>query len=200
MTLLGCKSFVRKKQRHTKPKEVKVKNSKYPNVVARKWDIYRKGELFVTDVLYLPYGDHKYAYLSVLKDAKTGFITGWVVSKRNDNKIYINTLKMAEKHFDFNKKIIIHSDNGFQYTSLFSQKYCANNNIIISLSRAGNSIDNAMCETFFSSLKTEYLHKKKIRTFDEMHKLVSDYIDFYNYKRIMLKHKSSPWEVWCREE
>lgn len=59
-----------------------------------------------------------------MKDVKTGFIVGYDISIRNDNKIYINTLKMAKNYFIKNKNLIIHSDNGFQYTSNYSKEFC----------------------------------------------------------------------------
>ncbi|WP_100679268.1 DDE-type integrase/transposase/recombinase [Mesoplasma tabanidae] len=59
-----------------------------------------------------------YVYLSVLKDVASGFIVGHTVSKINDNKIYKDTWKSAEKFHDSSKVKIIHSDNGYQYTSI----------------------------------------------------------------------------------
>lgn len=197
MNLASISSFVRRKRKYRKPKEIKVKNTKYNNVVKRQWYKYDKAELFVTDVTYLPYGKN-YAYLSVMKDVKTNYITAAVVSKKNDNKIYMNTIKQAEPYFDFSKSTIIHSDNGFQYTSIFAQKYCEEKNIIISLSKPGSSLDNAACETFFSSLKTECPELKNAKTFEEIELIVKTYIEYYNYSRIVIKNKTTPWLAWCR--
>ncbi|WP_342275062.1 IS3 family transposase [Spiroplasma endosymbiont of Cantharis lateralis] len=185
MKLLGLRSNIRIK-RNIKPKEIKVRNSKYPNIVNRQWNSFDKGELFVTDVTYLPYGYNKFAYLSIMNDVNTGFIVGYDISMRNDNKIYFRTLKMAEGYMLKNKNLIIHSDNGFQYTSIFSQMYCKINKISISLSRPGNSLDNAACETFFSSLKKEW-YQKNLSSFQEL----LEYIQFYNFKRIMVKHEKN---------
>ncbi|AXK50972.1 hypothetical protein SALLE_v1c10320 [Spiroplasma alleghenense] len=195
MQELGIKSKTRIKKKH-KPKEIKIlKNRKHENIVNRKWNKYSKGELFVTDVSFLPFSNNRFAYLSILKDVSTGFIVGYDVSLRNDNKIYLKTLKMAESYFDFDKNIIIHSDNGFQYTSDAVEIYCSKNNIKISLSRPGNSVDNAVAESFFACYKTEWF-KKTFKTYSEVYNNFIDYINFYNFNRVMIKHEKTPWQAW----
>lgn len=154
MTILGFKSFIRKKNQNNKPKEIKIINKKFSNVVKRKWNIFEKNQLWVTDVTYITYNIKNFCYLSIIKDCKTRFIVSAVISKVNDVKFYKDTLFEAEKfRTNNNNQLIIHSDNGYQYTSIFAQRYCKEKNIIISLSKPGCSLDNAMCETFFSSLK-----------------------------------------------
>ena len=61
------------------------------------------------------------------------------------------------------------------------------NNILISLSSSGKLLDNAACETFFSSLKTEW-YNNNLTTFKEVYNVI-DYIQFYNFKRIVIKHE-----------
>ncbi|QBQ07590.1 IS3 family transposase [Spiroplasma gladiatoris] len=68
--------------------------------------------------------------------------------------------------------------------------------MIISLSRPGNSIDNAMCETFFSSLKEEWKTKLKQNSFINLKKVINNYVEFYNYTRIMIKHNGPPAYVY----
>ncbi|WP_339033575.1 hypothetical protein [Spiroplasma endosymbiont of Cantharis rufa] len=87
MKLLRLRTKIRIK-RNIKPKEIKVRNSKYPNIVNGQWNSFDKGELFVTDVTYLSYGYNKFAYLSIMKDFNTGFIVGYDISMKNDNKIH----------------------------------------------------------------------------------------------------------------
>ncbi len=71
-------------------------------------------------------------------------------------------------------------------------------NIIISLSKPGCSLDNAMCETFFSSLKTEWLKTEdKNKNYEFIKSKVYQYINYYNFKRIRIKTKSTPYEAWC---
>ncbi|QEH61425.1 hypothetical protein SCHIN_v1c07930 [Spiroplasma chinense] len=195
MSILSIKSFVRKKRSYSVPKEKKNTKSGIPNIVDRKWGLYGPNELFVTDVSYIPYGNHKFAYLSVIKDAYSGMIVAWHISLKNDLMIWKNTLKKFEKVRP-KTQIIMHSDNGFQYTSLFMAEYSKNNNIIQSCSRAGNSLDNAMCETFFSSLKTERLHHIKLNNHYEVYDQIDNYINYYNNYRITIKHRATPTSIW----
>ena len=70
--------------------------------------------------------------------------------------------------------------------------------ILPSMSRAGTPLDNAPAENFFSILKTECIRRKKIATYEEARLLISDYINFYNYQRIQLKSKLTPYEKRCQ--
>ncbi|QBQ07816.1 IS3 family transposase [Spiroplasma gladiatoris] len=184
-------SVIRIKKMNRKPKEDK-KITNGPNHVNRNWSLYSKNELWVTDVTYILF-NKKFAYLSVIKDANTEFIVGHEVSLKNDIDIYKKSQEKASLHRkDISKKLIIYSDNGIQYTSVFARQYAKKNNMIISLSRPGNSIDNVMCETFFSSLKEEWKTKLKQNSFINLKKVIDNYVEFYNYTRIMIKHNGPP--------
>ena len=184
-------SVIRVKKMHRKPKEIKNTRTGFKNVIQRKWALYDVNELWVTDVTFIKL-KNSFVYLSVLKDAKSGFIVGHKLSKVNDNKIWKDTLENANQFRQINKKLVIHSDNGNQYTSIWMRRYAKKNNIIISLSRAGNSIDNAICETFFSQLKHELPNLEKQQTFNELENIINNYINYHNYERIMIKHKDTP--------
>lgn len=66
------------------------------------------------------------------------------------------------------------------------------------MSRCGNPYDNAMAENFFSILKTECIHRIKLKTFDEAKRVIDEYIYFYNNQRIQLKTKMTPMEYQCQ--
>ncbi|WP_425057119.1 hypothetical protein [Spiroplasma gladiatoris] len=92
--------------------------------------------------------------MSVIKDANIGFIVGHEVSLKNDINIYKKSLEKASLHRkDISKKLIIYSDNGIQYTSVFARRYAKKNNVIISLSRPGNSVDKCNVWNFFLFIK-----------------------------------------------
>jgi len=117
--------------------------------------------------------------------------------KKNDINLWKDTLKKFEL-IKSDNQVIIHSDNGIQYTSIFMQRYAIKNNIIISCSRAGNSLDNALCKTFFSSLKTEALKKQKLQTFDQTQQAINDYINYYNFNRYMIRYKDTSYDIWIK--
>ncbi len=78
---------------------------------------------FELQILHIYLSIKKFAYLSVLKDANTRFIVGHEVSLKNDIDIYRKTLEKASLHRqDLSKKLIIHSVNGNQYTSIFAKR------------------------------------------------------------------------------
>ena len=95
--------------------------------------------------------------------------------------IVLDALMMAVWRRRPNEPVIIHSDQGSQYSSGDWQKFCQKHNLIPSMSRRGNCWDNAVAESFFSSLKKERI-KKRIYKIREMARAdVSDYIEmFYN--------------------
>ena len=88
----------------------------------------------------------------------------------------------------------LHSDQGFQYTSTAYFKLTKSYNITPSMSSKGNPYDNAMAENFFSILKTECIHRVKLKTFEEARLLIGEYIRFYNNERIQTKTKLTPLE------
>src|SRR5213082_4003197 len=77
--------------------------------------------------------------------------------------------------------LLHHSDRGSQYTSEQFQRLMADSGVVCSMSRSGNVWDNAVMESFFSSLKTERIERKTYRTRNEARADVFDYIErFYN--------------------
>ena len=63
------------------------------------------------------------------------------------------------------------------------------------MSRRGNPYDNALAENFFSILKTEYIYRMKLQTYDEARFIIDEYIHFYNNQRIQQKTKLTPLEL-----
>jgi len=80
--------------------------------------------------------------------------------------------------------LILHSGQGFQYTSYGYMKLTKEYGILPSMSRVGTPLDNAPAENFFAILKTECIHRHKISTFNDARELIHQYINFYNYERI----------------
>ncbi|MED5017036.1 integrase core domain-containing protein, partial [Paenibacillus chibensis] len=85
--------------------------------------------------------------------------------------------------------LIVHSDQGFQYTSYAYHDMLPQVGAQISMSRRGNCYDNASMESFFSHLKTEGLYPYDIRSLDEAQRRIEEYITFYNENRPQRKLK-----------
>ena len=85
--------------------------------------------------------------------------------------------------------LIIHSDQGYQYTSFEYKSICESNGITISMSRKGTPIDDSPMESWHGILKKETLHNNNITSLQEYQKLVEDWIVFYNTTRLKSKNR-----------
>lgn len=90
--------------------------------------------------------------------------------------------------------LIMHSDQGWQYQHVTYRTELQEHKIIQSMSRKGNCYDNCIMETFFGRLKNEmfYGYEKEYTSFEVFSKAISDYIDYYNNRRIQAKTKWMP--------
>jgi len=142
-------------------------------------------EGWVTDITYLIINGRR-AYLSTILDLKTRKVVAYNISRKNDNPLVINTLIKALKIKD-PSGLVLHSDQGSQYLSTEYRAICEANKIIISMSRKGNPLDNAVMESFHSLLKKETLYNNNITSLKEYTDLIKDWIEFYNTDKRKLK-------------
>ena len=154
-----------------------------PNLLKRQFNVEERNKVWVTDITYLIWKD-KRAYLSTILDLSDRRVVAYKISKFNNNQLVMDTLNEAivkEKDVD---GIILHSDQGFQYTSFEYKAICTANGITISMSRKGTPIDDSPMESFHGILKKETLYNNYITSLEEYIALVEDWIEFYNTKRI----------------
>ena len=138
---------------------------------------------WVTDITYLIFGN-KRAYLSTILDLETRDVVAYRISHRNDNELVIGTINDALPTKRNPNGLVLHSDQGFQYLSNEYRQICEANGILISMSRKGTPLDNAVIESFHSILKKETLYNNHITSLDEYIGLVRKWIAFYNTTRI----------------
>lgn len=169
----------RKKYKYKVTKEHKV----CKNYLQREFKQNVPGKVMLTDISYLQYGNAKTAYLSTILDASTNEILSFKVRENMKLDLVISTLNELKDnqfvHFDDG---MIHSDQGWHYTNPQFRIRAAEMGLQQSMSRRGNCWDNAPQESFFGYLKDE-VDIKHCNTFDELHTLISDYIDYYNNDR-----------------
>ena len=168
---------------------------KYENRLNRNFKASSPNQKWVTDISYI-HTKEGVLYLSAIKDLYDNFIVAYDMGTVQDNAIVYRTIKKAKEMAA--DGLILHSDQGFQYTSRGYSKLTQQYGILPSMSRAGTPLDNAPAENFFSILKTECINRRKIATFEEAKTLVNDYLYFYNYQRIQLKTKLTPFEKRCQ--
>jgi putative transposase len=152
MQAMGIRSRIRVKRQQS---SVGVGGDRVAeNLLHQKW---------VTDVTQYRVYDTKF-YLSTIKDLFNGEIIASHMSLRNDNQLVLQTFSKAfEKKADVTG-LIVHSDQGSQYTSHDYHNMLLKVHVRISMSRRGNCFDNASLESFFSQLKAEALYLYHIRS------------------------------------
>jgi len=167
------------------------------NILNRDFTATKPNQKWVTDVTYI-LTQQGWAYLSTIKDLYDGFIVAHTFGQSNSVQLVIDMLRQAKQKEKVTAGLILHSDQGHQYTSqAYYDVLVKEYNIIPSMSRRGNCWDNAPMENFFGHLKEEYLRHFKTPSFEDARQLINEYIHFFNYERIQLKTKQTPYEQRC---
>ena len=130
----------------------------------------------------------------MIRDLYGNSIVAYKTGTRQSVNLVLDTIRLAMKR---EKKraaaeLLLHSDQGFQYTSQAYFQLTKQYGITPSMSRRGNPYDNAMAENFFSVLKTECIYRHKPATFSEANEMIDRYIHFYNHERIQFKTGEAP--------
>ncbi|WP_420269101.1 IS3 family transposase [Klebsiella pneumoniae] len=159
-----------------------------PNRLQRQFNPDAPDERWVTDITYIRTHEG-WLYLAVVVDLFSRKIIGWSMQSRMTKDIILNALLMAVWRRNPEKQVLVHSDQGSQYTSHEWQSFLKSHGLEGSMSRRGNCHDNAVAESFFQLLKRERIKKKIYGTREEARSDIFDYIEmFYNSKR---RHGSS---------
>jgi putative transposase len=125
-----------------------------------------------------------FAYLAVVIDLYSRRVVGWSLQSRQTTDVVLQALLMAVWRRKPDNKVLIHSDQGSQFTSMDWASFLKAHKLEHSMSRRGNCHDNAVAESFFSSLKRERIRRRTYKTRLQARQDVFDYIEmFYNPKR-----------------
>lgn len=144
-------------------------------------------------VFIMPFGK---LYLSPIIDFHTREILAYDLSEKPDYRQIDRMFKMLEQKQYQTKGLILHSDQGWQYQMKCYVDKLKKLEILQSMSRKGNCLDNSPTENFFGRLKEEMFYRKE-KTFTNMHQLkkaIIDYIDYWNNYRIVTRLKMSPFQ------
>ena len=155
------------------------------NILNRDFSASRLNEKWVSDISYIP-TKQGWAYLTVILDLADRMVVSWSLSPdMSCQNTTLKALKIALQRRKINQPLLFHSDRGVQYCSAdFRQVVEQNRWLSQSMSRKGNCWDNAVAESFFKSLKTEWVKKYKYSSIKEANKSIFDYIErWYNTKR-----------------
>jgi putative transposase len=136
----------------------------------------------VTDITYIRTWQG-WLYLAIVVDLFSRKVIGWATKPTIHKELVLEALKKAIQRRR-TRKTLIHSDQGTQYGSDAWRRFCKANRLEPSMSRRGNCWDNAVAESFFSSLKKERIKKRIYASRDSAIVEIGEYIDgFYNAKR-----------------
>lgn len=153
------------------------------NTLARQFDVGAPDKAWVTDITYIR-TQEGFAYLAVVIDLYSRRIVGWSMQSRQTVDVVLQALLMAVWRRKPKNKVLIHSDQGSQFTSMDWAAFLRAHNLEHSMSRRGNCHDNAVAESFFNLLKRERIRRRTYKTREEARQDVFDYIEmFYNPKR-----------------
>lgn len=142
------------------------------NRLARQFTPTRVNERWTSDITYIS-TQEGWLYLAVIMDLFSRKIIGWAMSHRMQEILVMDALKMALFRRKINASLLLHSDRGSQYASNNYQRLLAENNIQCSMSRKGNCWDNSPMESFFHTLKTEWIyHNHYLQHFPNIMSLV----------------------------
>ena len=161
----------------------RIEENVQPNLVKRQFKTIGFNQIWCTDVTYLTFGN-KRAYLSTIIDLYDRHVVAYQISKFNNIKLVIDTLNKALEREKDVHGLILHSDQGFQYTSNEYKAICASKGITISMSRKGTPIDDSPMESWHGILKKETLYNNNITSLEHYIQLVKEWIAFYNSTRL----------------
>ena len=165
----------------------------HPNILKRNFKAERPNEKWATDITYIKTGEGV-LFLSAIKDLYDNYIIGYKTSKYQDFGLVARTINAAKRDTGDINGVIIHSDQGYQYTSFAYRSLTQEYGMTISMSNPGNPLDNACAENFFSILKTECIYRETPNTLAEAEILVDEYIDYYNNERLQVRTGMTPAE------
>ncbi len=151
----------------------------FPNIIKQNFHVSNEHK-WLTDITYLPCKDGN-LYLSCIKDLNDKSIVAYSISNKNDLRLVMDTLTKSVPKLK--NDTILHSDRGHQYHAIKYHDFLESHDIIGSMSRKANPFDNAPMESFFSVLKNEELKLYKSLTGTQMRKIVSRFINYYNFER-----------------
>lgn len=195
MNRLGIHSIARRRKVYQRMETLESFHT-YPNLLQRNFAAMRPNQKWVTDVTFI-HTRQGWAYLSTIKDLYDGYIVAHQFSARNSIQLVTRTLQQARQREKVIPGLILHSDQGYHYSSQLYFDLTCQYHITPSMSRRGNCLDNAPMENFFSHLKVEAMCHLKKPSFEQARQTIDEYIHFYNYDRIQLKTRQTPYERRC---
>lgn len=189
MRRLQFHGYIRKSQYPSRPGS---EHDMHPNLLNRDFHASKPLQKVASDITYIKYGG-KWFYLVCYLDLFNNEIVEWQLSDSFDNLFVIQSAKrLLEKAQCTGYPILLHSDQGNQYSSAGYQALLREYNAIQSMSRAGTPRDNAVMESFFGRFKDVLRFQYRYWEHDNLTVVISDTITYFNSVRPVRKLKGKP--------
>lgn len=153
------------------------------NLLDRDFTASAPNQKWVSDISYI-WTREGWLYLAVIIDLFSRKVIGWATSDRLKRDLALRALQMAILRRRPPAGCIHHSDRGSQYCAYEYQKMLKTHGLVASMSGKGNAYDNAACESFFKTIKSELIWRGQWSSREQTHTAILRYIDgFYNPSR-----------------
>lgn len=170
------------KPKYVKPgtKSASSNHADTPNLLGRNFKGWSEKEVIVSDLTYVKAGG-KWCYICVLIDLFNREVVGWSAGKSKTPELVTAAFAMAG--IDWRKVMVFHTDRGMEFCARLIDEFLDRNGIIRSLSRPGTPHDNAVSESFYKTVKKEFVKKQDFGSLENLRVLFGDWIHWYNNLR-----------------
>ena len=176
MGLTAKKKRFKHYSRNTKPAPAE-------NRLDRQFDPGRPNQAWAGDITYIP-TRHGWLYLAIVVDLFSRRIVGWATSPVADARLAVKASELAFATRQPDPGLIVHSDQGCQYTSDLYVAHLRHHGAVQSMSRKGNCWDNAVVERIFRSLKQEWIDQPYPTREHARHDVIDYVANYYNHERL----------------
>jgi len=181
MREMGIKAIVRRKKQ---PYKKGYQHHIFDNILGQDFAPDKPNQIWCTDFTYLYLKNGAKRYNCSIIDLYDRSIVASLNSKWIDAKLAVKTMEIALASNNTTEDLVLHTDQGAQFASREFINFCKDNNVIQSMSRAGNPYDNAPMERFYNTMKTEFIYHYRFETDADLNQGIYEYIfDWYNHRR-----------------
>ena len=190
MKRLGIHGYTRKQKLPTSYSG--MEHLRYPNILGRNFKADKPMQKIVTDVTYIKHRG-KWFYLAAYLDLYNNEIVEWELSDTFDNLLIMHPAeRLLKKTESTEHQVLLHSDQGVQYSSAGFCNLLSRYSVIQSMSRAGNPYDNAVMESFWGRFKDALRTHFRYWVHDDLNTVVAEAIHYFNYIRPIRKLNGKP--------
>ncbi len=173
-----------RRRRYVRTTQARGEKVSRPNQLDQQFAVAEKNRVWCADVTYIPTRGG-WLYLAVLVDLYSRRVVGWSMSEGQTVTLVVEAWRMAWQPRHPLAGLLHHSDQGNQYTAGLYQTVLRRQGVHLSFSRKGCCYDNAVVESFFSTLKNELIHQRSFQDPTEARQAIFEYIEgFYNRQRL----------------